>query len=495
MNIKIIIDNEEVLCDKNLIIKEEMLNASSVILNNVFPKSWENEKDYVSNFYYPKDYSKCKIIENPGEQNEKLLFCGVVKNTGNINLNPRYPHYCNLQILDFKTLLSEGETLDYVIVDKTVSQAIAQVVESVSDYGFVVGNIQIANDDVIGAYSTKDKTPYDVFQYFADITQSRWYTRMIDENTIAIDFYDPELLPSGQNFDYKLIDCSIINIDYNYSTNDYRNKQIMTSNEVISNIKTYDTLTANGYQKQFTLSNKIGSIDSITINGETARIITNEQKELGFTGDFYYTPGNNYIESDTILSSGSLIFVEYYAIIEGRQVLVNPFEINRIHNQINRKGIISRYENRNDATTTNELVQIGLSYLQFKGSPEITLKIQTKNNDLWNIGQVVNTYNFPIEDLNTNYMVKAKETQMIISTGDIFYTYELTSNYNSENKINYFDNQRAKANGNIGQGEYISKNIDIQNNANVVFYDLTVTEVTIDGNNILNSGLNSPLNN
>ena len=52
---KIYIDNVEILCDKNFTIKEEMLNTSSVILNNVYPKSWENSKDYTTNFYYPPD--------------------------------------------------------------------------------------------------------------------------------------------------------------------------------------------------------------------------------------------------------------------------------------------------------------------------------------------------------------------------------------------------------------------------------------------------------
>ena len=490
---RILIDNEEVVCDKYLTLKEEMLTTSSTILKNCYPKSWENDKNYTNKYYFPKDYSKCKIL-NEVDGNVELLFCGVVKNTGNVSLNPRQPHYTDLQILDFKTLLSEGETLDYVIVNKTVTEAITQVVNSISDYGFIVGNIEITNDDVIGAYSTKDKTPYDVFQYFADITQSKWYTRVIDENTVAIDFYDPNLLPKGTNLDYNLLDNTILDIDYNYSTNDYRNKQIMTSNEVISNVQTTETLTANGYQTQFNLSNKIGSIVSITVNGKSTVVITKEQQELGFDGNFYYSPGTNYIESKDTYNVGTVLLVTYYAIIEGRQVLINQAEINRINQQTNRKGTISRYENRNDATTTNELVQIGLSYLQFKGKPEITLTVITRNNDLWNIGEIADVTNMPIDDLNTDYMVKSKETQMLLTTGDIFYTYKLTSNYNSESQINYFDNQRAKANGNIGQGEYISKNVDIQNNANIIFYDLTVQEVTITGNNILNSALNSPFN-
>ena len=146
---KILINNEEVVCDKDFTIEQEMLSTPSVILNNVYPKSWETTQDYVTNFYYPEDYSKCLIYDN----DNNLIFAGVVENTGEISLNPRYPHYCNLQVLDFKTFLSEGETLDFVIADKTITQAIEQVVNAIADYGFVVGNIEILNpNETIGAY-------------------------------------------------------------------------------------------------------------------------------------------------------------------------------------------------------------------------------------------------------------------------------------------------------------------------------------------------------
>ncbi|MBO7080371.1 MAG: hypothetical protein J6W64_11365, partial [Bacilli bacterium] len=191
--IKIFINNEEVLCDKNINIKEELLTTSSTILNNVFPKSWDTEKDYTSQFYFPLDYSKCKIYDD-----DELIFCGVVKNTGNISLNPYEPHYASVQVLDFKTFLSEGETLDFVISDKTIEEVISLVVNAVAEYGVVLGEVKILNgDDILGAYSTQDKTAYDVFNYLADISQSKWFTRLIDEDTIAVDFYDSTLLPSG----------------------------------------------------------------------------------------------------------------------------------------------------------------------------------------------------------------------------------------------------------------------------------------------------------
>lgn len=59
--LKMTIDDEEVVSKNNFTIKEEMLSPSSTILNNTYPKTWENDKDYTSRFYYPKDYAKLNI--------------------------------------------------------------------------------------------------------------------------------------------------------------------------------------------------------------------------------------------------------------------------------------------------------------------------------------------------------------------------------------------------------------------------------------------------
>lgn len=423
-----------------------------------------------------------------------ILFCGVVKNSGNISLNPRDPHYQTLQILSYKTFLSEGETLDFVIYQKTIKEAIEQIVGVIADYGFVVGNINLTNgDEVIGAYSTKDKTAYDVFNYLADITQSRWTTRLIDENTVAIDFYDPTLLPLGTAIDYTN-ECfenhTIDNMSYSYGSNDYRNKQVMTSQEVYSNISQTQSVIANGYQTQFNVEQKIGKINFIKIGATSYTIATNQEKEMGVSADFYYTPGNNYFESATTIAVGTSITVEYIPIVEGRQIISNSTEIDRIANSTGVKGVIARYENRNDAITSQELQKIGQSYIKYKGVPEIILTVQTRSN-LWNIGDRV-PFNAPIDELKTEYMVKAKKINYITTIDTIFYTYELTSSFNSENAINYFDNQRAKATGNIGSGEYISRNIDIQSDANIIFYDTTATEIEIVGDNTLEAVLEAP---
>lgn len=429
--------------------------------------------------------------------NVDLLFCGVVKNSGNISLNPREPHYQTLQILDFKTFLSEGETLDFVIANKTIEEAIDQVISTISPYGFVKGNINIlGSDTTIGAYSTKDKTAYDVFNYLADITQSRWTTRLIDENTIAVDFYDPTLLPQGTaiNYTQQWFENSLIDdMTYNYGSNDYRNKQVMTSSEVIGSLLQSQVAYANGYQTQFLTEIKIATIDSINVNGVQKSVATNEQKDIGVEADFYYSPGSNIIESAITYSTGDVIEINYLPIVEGRQIITNNDEIERVSSATGRKGVVARYENRNDATTSNELRLIGQSYIKYKGTPEIKLTIQTRSN-IWNIGDRVQ-FNAPITELDTEYMVKSKKTNYIATIDTIFYTFELTSSFNMEQDINYFDNQRAKAKGNIDQGSYITRNIDVENTANIVWFDSNVEQIQVIGDNVLNSVLNSPFNN
>jgi hypothetical protein len=491
--IQMYINDEEVVSNKDFTIVEEMLATSSTILNNCYPKTWEEDHDYVSRFYYPKDYSLCKILKD-----NALIFAGCVKNSGNISLRPQDPKYCALQILNFKTFLSEGETLDFVISNKTINEAIEMVVNAISDYGVVLGNINILNgNDIIGAYSTLNKTAYDVFQYLSDISQSRWSTRTIDVNTIAVDFYDPSLMPRGINIDYtdEWFETNVISgLSFSYGTRDYRNKQVMLSKEVYADIDYDETLIANGFDRTFSTINSIGVMKSIVINGENLSFATNSDKEIGIQADFYYTPGTNQIqqnESNNIVEGGTQIIVSYTPLVQGRQIVYNYDEVNRITNQLGRKGVIARYEDRNDVLSSDELRKVGQSYIKYKGTAEIKLNVVSQVN-LWEVGQIV-YFDAPIDELKQDYMVKKKSIQIIASVENVFYTYELSSNFNSESAINYFDNQRSKTTGNISSGEFITRNIDIESSAMIIFKNLNITEEPIIGDNILDSTLNSPL--
>lgn len=446
---------------------------------------YDDLKTLIEIYYYWKNYD--------------VLFAGIVKNSGDISLKPTNPKYCSLQILDYKTFLSESDTLDFVISDKTIAEAISMVVDAIRGYGFILGTINISQaDDIIGAYSTLNKTAYDVFQYLANISGSRWRARFVDSDTMAIDFYDPELLPRANDIDYTQQyweDNKIVDLTFNYGTRDYRNKQIILSDEVYGGIDYTEVLLSNGYGTSYITQNNIANITSITVNGVEAEVITQSEKDLGVDADFYYTPGKNVVESTTSYTAGTQIIITYTPLVKGRQIVYNDEEVTRIATQTNTTGVISRYENRNDILSSDELENIAETYIKYKGKPEIILKLTTLNNDLFNIGEIC-YFNSPIADLAQDYMVKSKATNYTSVAGEtnIFYTYELTSSFNSEKAINYFDNQRNKATGNIAEGESITRNIDINNSAMIIWENATITEisVSVDGDNALNSVLNSP---
>ena len=498
---RVFIAGEEVICNKDMTITEEILSPSSVILNNVYPKSWETEQDYVSNFYYPKDYSICKITRD-----DKLLFAGIVKNTGEISLNPRQAHFCNVQAISFDTFLSNCDTLDFVIDNKTIEEALEDVIDIIKDYGFIKGEINIPNkNEVIGTYSCAEKTPYDFFQYISDITNTRWNARTVDEKTVAIDFFEPSLMVLKDSVIYSkeyFEQNNIVDISFSYGTYDYRNKQIIKSEEVISNLVTYEYISVKSSDtSSIFLSNRIGEIIFVSsVHGlGHSTVATENERQNGVEADFYYTPGENelkYNDNYGDIPAGANIMIRYRAMVNARQIVYNNDEIDRIAGQLDRKGVISRYETRNDSSDSKELNQIAESYIRYKGTPEISLKITTQNKDLFNVGNSVyfQTNNIIPDELEKEYLVKKKDTKMLVinDVQNVFYEYELSSNFNAESEINYFDNQRAKANGNIGIGEFITRNVDIENTATIIFRDLTVQEVSITTDNILEAPLNAP---
>ena len=90
-----------------------------------------------------------------------------------------------------------------------------------------------------------------------------------------------------------------------------------------------------------------------------------------------------------------------------------------------------------------------MNYLKYKGEAEITLTLKTFNKDIYEVGQMV-YFNAPIQELAKDYLVKSKEIEIIATDEqNVFYTYELSSSFNSERAVNWFDNQRSKTEGNI----------------------------------------------
>ena len=195
------------------------------------------------------------------------------------------------------------------------------VVDAVADYGFEVGDIELLNEnEVIGAYSTLNKTAYDVFQYLAEISQARWFTRMIDDETIAIDFYSPELMEQADDIEYTkeyFEENNIVDMEWNYNTGNYRNKQIILSDKVFGNIDTNENIIANGYQTVYETSQPMGELKKVYVNGIEKTIGSMVEKELGIYADFYYKAGESKFECSNNYSAGTIINVIYTPLIKG----------------------------------------------------------------------------------------------------------------------------------------------------------------------------------
>lgn len=494
---KIVISDKEVICSQDINIEKKILSPSSVILNNCYPKEWENDKDYVSRFYFPKDFSRCYIEDD----DNSILFDGVIKNSGNISIRPTEPKYCTLQVIDYKLLLSECGTLDFVIENTTVTEAISEVINSISSYGFDVGVIAIDNDTIIRAYSTVDKTPYDMLQYFAEITNSIWFTRH-DNERIKIDYYSYDNLPQKEDIRYDteyFNEKEIIDMYYSYNTYDYRNRQTILSGLVYSDDEYAEELTSDGFSTIYTLEQTVGTIISVKVENTEKTVGTLSDKKLGIYCDFYYESGTNELEANTSYISGTSIYVVYLPMVQGREVVSNEAEIQRIQNQIHKTGVISRYETRNDVTSSDELKLIAETYLKYKGKAEILLTVVSKQN-IYEIGDTVffNINESELSNLRQKYLVKAKKIQIThfgTSSQDEFitYTYTLSSSFNSESAINYFDNQRRKADSNIKEGEFVTRYIDNNVTGNIIFNEPTFTEISIEYDNVLDFMLDAPL--
>lgn len=495
-NIQMFIANEEVICDKEIEVAEKLLNTSSTVLYNCYPLSWEKDKDYVSKFYFPKDYSKFEMMIN-GE----TKFRGVIKRSAPLDLSPFKPHWVKLQVLDYKTFLSEGNQLNFVLKDVKISQAIAQIISAYEGYNFVVGNLNIGDkvNDVIKNYNCNEKTPYDCLSYIADLTQSIWLTRYDGEN-IAIDFYSYENLPKGKYIIYDKDYCrenSIVSIKHSFDSDDYRNVQIVTADDVQSNMILQNEFLVNGIEETFKLDEPVSDISSVTLAGNK---ITYGVKEDNVEHDLYYSYGSNEVVLSCSNIAGTTLKINYYPMVNGRQKLKNPVEINRIAEQQSNIGEIARYEKRDEAFTNKELGLIAQSYLYFKGRPSVDLEIETLNNDMWNVGETVyfNSNDISdLQDLEGEYIVKNKTIKIIQNNADntaqIFYEYDLINNFNFESAINFFDNQRAKQIGNINEGEFINRYIDFEDYVNIIFSGFTTEELIVEAQNELEAELDFAL--
>ena len=361
--------------------------------------------------------------------------------------------------------------LNYVMPSMKTSDVLKYLIKDLP--GFYVGDIKIDNDEIMAPYNCDQKTPFDVLEYIAEVSGAIWFTSVIDDKVVTISLCSPGQLENEDIIEYTqeyFENNNIQDITYSYNSQDYRNKQVISNDKVQASTTHIETFLYDG--GNITTEYPISEIVSVK-NGVIPYSVANVQ--TGETAYFTYESGSNTVYVNGI-ATGFTFIIEYYPIINLRQTAYNLNEIDRISNVHN--GVISRYESRTDTNDANALNRIAQSYIEYKSVPEIILKVQTYDKDIFSLGKQV-LFNAPLETLKTKYLVKSKTIQMIVTGTQtkLFYTYELSSSFNDENAINYFDNQRRKQEGNLEGDEYISRYIDIPNQTNIIFYGAKLTKI------------------
>jgi hypothetical protein len=283
-------------------------------------------------------------------------------------------------------------------------------------------------------------------------------------NVINIDY--------GQEF---FANYNIVDMKYSFNTSDYRNKQNIIADNIKGSNFLFEAFWLDGKTTEFHLSQPVASVKFAEINDENIKVISQEFKNKGEDYDAYFTQGSNTFNLKNANKKGNYLRIVYSPDISLKLSVAEDDEIKRIKDNTGTAGTISRYEKRNDVSLAEEMNKIALSYLKYKGKGDYTITIQTFNKELAHLGDKVNlTTNDNLKFLEDKYYVKSITTSYTTNNADnkayIFRTYTLVNNFNFEYAVNYFDNQRAKLIGNIQDGQYINRDIDIVDTVLIQFY-------------------------
>jgi hypothetical protein len=283
-------------------------------------------------------------------------------------------------------------------------------------------------------------------------------------NVINIDY--------GQEF---FANYNIVDMEYSFNTSDYRNKQNIIADNIKGSNFLFEAFWLDGKSTEFYLSQPVAGVKFAEINDENIKVISQEFKDKGEDYDCYYTQGSNVINLKNANKKGDYLRILYYPDISLKISITEDDEVKRVKDNTGTAGIISRYEKRSDVLLAEEMNKIAQSYLKYKGRGDYTVTIQTYNKELAHLGDKVNlTTNDNLKFLEDEYYVKSITTSYTTNNADnkayIFRTYTLVNNFNFEYATNYFDNQRAKLIGNIQDGQYINRDIDIIDEVLIQFY-------------------------
>lgn len=473
--IKLIINGIEMDFSNNFSVSDHPTNFSSMTFHEVIPKDKNFYPENLKVQNYAEEFSIGEVYAG-----DQLIFFGIVNSTGRLNLNPFVPKTKTIEIADFRKWLSIQKPIPLLFFNEFPENFVNVLIEKLNESKIIAGILDFSTNELIGAYSTVDKSPYQVLkEVIAKQTNSLLYFQINDKQQITINYKSNDTLANDieplkidlNNLDL-LKEYKILNIEFESNADKYSNIVKVESSNIITNLVTEENFTI--FDKDsFTLNNNIGKVSNNIANTYIYKLSTPTIKQNVISideafykeGQYYdvlYKIGNNiikvnkkYLNKDYILNFG------YFTKRKTSVELSNTEEIARVASFSTTKGEVYRYERLNDLTNFNDLLKATKSNLEIYKNIEKTIYI-TSEIPLYEILDVVEVISGEDDKVSGLYLVheiaaeiNASSIKDTINNNFILpvFTTILKATKNTDNIVNEFDNQNFRDNPVIRQFE------------------------------------------
>lgn len=484
---RLFINNEEYLFEDQITFEFHPTNFSSITFNDVIKKSLINKIDEV---FINREFTFVEIRDKDGV---KVLWIGFVNDTGRLSLLPNSLKTFSIKVSDFRKWLSLTKPITKIYLNKSPREILSDLIQKLGEPRIQMGSLNFdqTNDFTIKAYSTENKTLYQIFKDVIERQTNSILYFTFKEGVLFInyksksDFENIHPIQLDLKDNQFLKDYQILDIEYENDTTDYYNYLTYSSDNVISKIfKTETNLSI----KDKTIS--LWEIPIIIVNdieytfiqdGKTGLkkqpIILNKEDYIkGQYYDFLFSPKQNVLEVNNPNEADKLT-ISYYVktplSIEAKdnQEILNLSRISKTN------GIVFKQEKFNDISNPDDLLTAVRNDLSKYAKPKKTLTV-TCRKLIWNLLDSIKVINAN-QAIDGFYIIKSLSGSVESQGSELFYnlTYNLQESRNLNMLVNKYDNQSYRDNPVIKDKQIVTQVETLQLHLKILIKDVEQGEI------------------
>ena len=484
---RLFINDEEYLFDDKVSFEFHPTNFSSITFNGVIKKSIINKLNEV---FINREFTFVEIREADGIT---VLWVGLVNDTGRLSLLPNSLKTFSIKVSDFRKWLSLTKPITTIYINKTPYEILSDLIQKLREPRIQLGSINFdqTSDFTIKAYSTENKTLYQVFKDVMERqTNSVLYFTLNDGvlfinyksksqfnvvNPLVLDLKDQVFLANFQ----------ILDVEYENDTTDYYNYLTYSSDNVISKVfKTETDLLVNEktvllWETPIIVVNDLAY--TFITDGKTGvkrqPIIINKDEYIkGQFYDFLYSPKQNSLEVNNPNDVDRLT-ISYYVKTPLSLEAKNVQEILNISKLSKTNGIVFKQEKFNDISNPDDLLSAVQNDLSKYSKPKKLLTV-TARQLIWDLLDTVHVINASTL-IDGFYVVKSLSGSVQSLGSDLFYelTYNLQESRNLNTLVNKYDNQSYRDNPVIKDKQIITQVETLQGYLRILIKDVQPGEL------------------